>query len=178
MRTGHWVFAVAAGGALDTAAGCDSSTKGSGTALNPSGSTSPGSAAPSTSAPSSPAPSSPAAPTSAAPSAADGGHVSACADGRCEVAVRAGTAIPVPRSMDVEKLKVTAVTPTRITVTGQVIGNSSFGTCSGSYCNTNSTNGAVTVVLGANSTATQNGLSCTVEHITDGTAIVKIVPAA
>jgi len=173
MRTGHCVSALAVIVALAVAAGCDSSTKGSGTALTPSGSSSPGSAAPSTSTPSSPAP-----PTSAAPSAADGGHVSACADGRCEVAVRAGTTIPLPRSMDVEKVKLTAITPTRVTVTGQVIGNSSFGTCSGSYCNTNSTNGAVTVVLGANSTATQNGLSLTVEHITDGTAIVKIAPAA
>ena len=173
MRTGHWVFAVGAGAVLAVAAaGCDSSTKGSGTALTPSGSSS-GSAAPSTSGPSSPARS-----TSAAPSAANGTNVAACADGRCEVAVRAGTAIPLPRSMDVEKVKVTAVTSNRVTVTGRIIGNSSFGTCSGSYCNTNSTNGAVTIVLGADSNATQNGLSLTVEHITDGTAIVKITTAA
>jgi predicted CxxxxCH...CXXCH cytochrome family protein len=80
--------------------------------------------------------------------------------------------------MDVEKVKVTAVTSTRVTVTGHTIGNSSFGTCSGTYCHTNSSNGAITVVLGANSTTTQNGLSLTVEHITDGTAILTIAPAA
>jgi predicted CxxxxCH...CXXCH cytochrome family protein len=80
--------------------------------------------------------------------------------------------------MDVEKVKVTAVTSNRVTVTGQTIGNSSFGTCSGTYCHTNSNNGAITVVLGADSTATENGLSLTVENITDGTAIVTIAPAA
>jgi hypothetical protein len=146
MRTGHFAGVLLTGIALAAlaalAAGCDSSTKGHGTAPTPV-------------------------------TAADGANVAACADGQCEIAVPAGTAIPLPRSMAVENLQVTTVTPDRVTVTGHDIGTSGGGTCSG-QCNSSGSNGAFTITLGEDSVATENGLSLGVERISDGTAVLKI----
>ncbi|PZS26985.1 MAG: hypothetical protein DLM58_19505, partial [Pseudonocardiales bacterium] len=64
----------------------------------------------------------------------------------------------------------------RATVTGHDLGNSSSGSCTGN-CDASSSNGAFKIVLGADSAATANGLSLTVEHITNGTATLKIFPA-
>ncbi len=166
MRTGHCPVVLATAAALAVAAGCDSSAKGFGTALR---SRSPASGSASTTS-STPSPS--ASPAPSAPSAADGANGAACADGRCEVTVPAGTAIPLPRSMNVEKVEVTAVTSTRATVTGHYLGNSSNASCTGN-CYAYSSDDAFRFVLGADSLATANGLSLTVEHITNGTATLR-----
>jgi hypothetical protein len=57
-------------------------------------------------------------------SAADGSDVAACSDANCEVSVRAGAAFSMPKSVEVEALKVTVVTTGRVTVTGHDIGSS------------------------------------------------------
>lgn len=70
----------------------------------------------------------------------------------------------------------TAVTGDRVTLTGHDIGNSSSGLCTG-QCDSSSSNGAFTIKLGSDSRATQNGLSITVERITDGVAVLKLEPS-
>ena len=149
-------------------AGCDSSTKGSGAPAGPSS----GSAT--SSAPSS-APGTfgtPAPP----PHAADGANVAACTDGRCEVIVKAGTAIPVPKSMDVEKVAVSAVSRSRVTFTGHDLGGSSGGGCTG-RCDSSSSNGSFKIALGPDSQATENGLALTVEQIAGDSAVIQVAPA-
>jgi hypothetical protein len=156
---------LAAAGVLLAVAGCESSTAGRGTGPAPrstSGS-SQGSGA---------------ATASAAPSAADGAKVSACADARCEVLVRAGTAIPVPASTRVRNLKVAAVTDDLVTLTGSDIGNSSSGVCTGRQCDISSTNGVFSIKLGSDSRAIENGLSITVSRLTDGVAVLQLEPAS
>lgn len=169
--------AVLAAGVLIAVAGCESSTPGNGTALptgdaaaaGPGG----GSGHPTDPTGASSAPAPPSAPS--APAAADGSDVTACADARCEVSVRAGTAIPVPASTDVADVTVTAVTDDRVTLTGRVLGSSSGGLCTG-QCDSRSSNGEFTVTLGPDSLATQNGLSITSESITNDTAVLKLAP--
>jgi hypothetical protein len=155
---------LAAAGVLLTVAGCQSSTAGRGT----------GAAAQSISGSSQ---QSGAATASAAPSAADAANISACADARCEVLVRAGTAIPVPASTRIRDLKVAAVTDDRVTLTGHDIGNSSSGLCTGRQCDISSTNGAFTIKLGSDSRAIENGLSITANRLTDGVAVLRLEPA-
>jgi hypothetical protein len=156
---------LAAAGVLLAVAGCESSTAGRGTAA----SAQPTSGSSQESGP---------ATASAAPSAADGVNISACADARCEVLVRAGTALPVPASTRVQNLKVAAVTDDRVTLTGHDIGNSSSGLCTGQQCDISSTNGAFTIKLGPNSRAIENGLSVAVNRLTDGTAVLQLQPAS
>jgi hypothetical protein len=167
-------------------AGCDSSTAGHGTSAEPapgaagsgaattSGVPPTATAATATATPTATA----AAPTSAAPTAtaADGANVAACADARCEVAVRAGTAIPVPATTTVRDVRVRAVTADRVTVTGHAIGDASSGSCTG-QCDSTTTNGTFTIILGADGRAVENGLSITVGHIAAGTAVLKLEPA-
>jgi hypothetical protein len=114
--------------------------------------------------------------TTPAPSAADGTNVAACKDGRCEVSVRAGAAIPLPASMMVRDVRITSVTADRITLTGRDTGNSSSGVCVG-QCDSTSTNGAFRITMGTSSQAIQNGLSVTVEQLAGGAAVLKIEPA-
>ena len=168
--------------ALLAAAGCESSTKGSSSPLTPPGSPqsdSPGSATAGSSTPGA-ASSPPAASTSAAPLPADGTRVAACADGRCEVSVGAGTAIPIPERTGLTKLKLTKVAGNRATFTMEVIrtdgGYSSSGTCSGTYCNTSSDNGVVTLTMGPDSHAVENHLSLQTQTISDR-VVVKVAPA-
>jgi hypothetical protein len=71
---------------------------------------------------------------------------------------------------------VAAVTADRVTLTGHDIGNSSSGLCTG-VCDSSSSNGTFTIRLGADSRAVQNGVSVTVESITDGVAVLKLEPA-
>ena len=114
--------------------------------------------------------------TAPPPTAADGTNVAACADGRCEVTVKAGTAIPVPKSMNVEKVTVSAVSRSRVTITGHDLGNSSGGGCTG-QCDSSSSNGNFKITLGADSQATENGLGLTVEQIAGDTAVIRVAPA-
>lgn len=107
--------------------------------------------------------------------AADGGNVAACADGRCEIAVPAGTAITVPRSMMVQDLTLTDVTDDRVTITAHDIGTTSNGTCTGE-CHSSTDNGALTATMGENAHITENGLSLLVEGIADGKAVLEIEP--
>lgn len=105
--------------------------------------------------------------------AADGGNVAACADGQCEIAVPAGTAIAVPPSMAVKDLTLAEVTDDRVTITANDIGTTSNGTCSGE-CHLATDNGASTVTMGKDARLTENGLALTVESIDGGTAVLKI----
>lgn len=107
--------------------------------------------------------------------AADGGNVAACADGQCEIAVPAGTAIAVPRSMAVQDLTLTEVTADRITITAHDIGTTSNGTCSG-QCHSSTDNGALTATMGEDAHITENGLSLVVESMDGDTAVLKIEP--
>jgi hypothetical protein len=180
-------------------AGCDSSTAGRGTAADPApstagqpsgaptagsptgsapGSTGPGSSGPGSSGPGSSGPGSsgPGSTAPGGPSAADGTNVAACKDARCEVAVRPGTALPVPTTTTVRDIRVTAVTGDRVTITGRAIGDASSGYCSG-QCDSSTTNGVFTVTLGVDSQAVENGLAITAEHIEAGTAVLKLEPA-
>jgi hypothetical protein len=143
--------------------GCESSTAGRGTAPSTQ-STTGTSRGPGAGTPSTPA------------SAADGANVSACADARCEVLVRAGTAIPVPARTGIRAVRVARVTDEQVTLTGHDIGNSSAGSCSGRQCDISSTNGAFTIKLGPDSQAIENGLSVTVNRITDGVAVLRLEP--
>jgi hypothetical protein len=111
--------------------------------------------------------------------AADGGNVAACADGRCEVAVAAGTAIAVPQSMAVQDLTLTEVSSDQITITAHDIGTTSNGTCSGpSVCHLSTDNGAVSATMGKDARLTENGLALTVVGIDGGTAVLKIEPSS
>jgi hypothetical protein len=110
------------------------------------------------------------------PTAADGTDVSACSDVECEVLVRPGTAIPVPKSSGVGDLLVTKVTADRITLTGRVIGDSSAGGCYGGNCDVDSDHGAVTIVLGDDSLGSQNGVGIRVHDISNGTAVIELEP--
>lgn len=107
--------------------------------------------------------------------AADGGDVAACADGRCEVAVPAGTGITVPASMAVKDLTVTDVAAGLVTITLQDIGSTSNGTCTGE-CHLSTDNGATTVEMGEQAHLTENGLSVTVGSIAGGIAVLGIEP--
>jgi hypothetical protein len=174
--------------ALLAAAGCDSTTAGHGTAGSPpyafpsASRTAPGPGTGTGSGPGSgtgsgTGPGSPTAPTSAAPSAADGTNVAACADARCEVLVRTGTPLPVPRTTTVRNLRVQVVTSRQVTLRGSAIGDASAGSCTGD-CSSASINGEFSVTMGADSQTVQNGLSVTVVRVGgDGTAILKLVPA-
>jgi hypothetical protein len=158
-------------------AGCDSSTAGRGTSVDPSPTTTGGPPGAPTAGGSSP----PTAGTTGStapsgPSAADGTNVAACKDARCEVTVRPGTALPVPASTTVRDIRVTAVTADRVTITGRGIGDASSGYCSG-QCDSSSTNGVFTVTLGVDSQAVENGLAITAERIEGGTAVLKLAPA-
>ncbi|GAB3415855.1 hypothetical protein [Flindersiella endophytica] len=108
--------------------------------------------------------------------AADGTDVSACSDVECEILVRPGTAIPVPKSSGVGDLKVTKVTADRVTLTGRVIGDSSFGGCYAGNCDVDSDHGAVTIVLGDDSLGTENGVGIRVHDISGGAAIIELEP--
>jgi hypothetical protein len=162
---------LAAAGVLLAVAGCESSTAGHGVAASSQPAGGPGAGQQSGTATAAP----PATPTGAPP-AADGTDTSACADARCEVSVRGGAALPVPASTKVRNLNVAAVTGDRVTLTGRDIGDSSSGLCTG-QCDSSSTNGVFTIKLGSGSRATENGLSITVERITDGAAVLKLEPA-
>jgi hypothetical protein len=70
------------------------------------------------------------------------------------------------------------VTDDRITLTGHDIGNSSSGLCTGRQCDISSTNGAFTIKLGSDSRAIENGLSITVNRLTDGVAVLRLEPAS
>ncbi|WP_157862307.1 hypothetical protein [Wenjunlia vitaminophila] len=109
--------------------------------------------------------------------AADGSDVSACGDGRCEVRVGPGTALPVPRRLDVTGLEVSSVSADRVGLTGQNLGNSSYGSCSGLYCHTSSSNGAFRVTLGPRSTVIENSLRVEVVAVEDGAAVLRLSPA-
>lgn len=145
--------------------GCDSSTKGSGA---PAGSSSGASTTP--------APPGSFGSTAPPPQPADGTTVAACGDGRCEVMVKAGTEIPVPKSMNVEKVTVSAVSRSRVTITGHDLGNSSGGGCTG-RCDSSSANSKFKIALGADSQATENGLALTVEQIAGSSAVIRVAPA-
>jgi hypothetical protein len=165
---------LAAAGVLLAVAGCESSTAGRPTAASSppaSGSSQQSGVATATEAPSA------AATATEAPSAADGANIAACADARCEVLVRPGTAIPVPASTRVRNLTVAAVSEDRVTLTGRDIGNSSSGVCTG-QCDSSSRNGAFTIKLGSDSRAIQNGVSITVKRIADGAAVLTLEPAS
>jgi hypothetical protein len=110
------------------------------------------------------------------PTAADGTDVSACSDVECEVLVRPGTVIPIPKSAGVSDLKVAKVTADRITLTGRVIGNSSAGGCYAGNCDVNSDHGAVTIELGDNSLGSQNGVGVRVHDISNGAAVIELEP--
>jgi len=146
-------------------AGCDASTKGSGAPADSSSGASRTSAPPGSFGSTAPP-----------PHAADGTKVAACADGRCEVLVKAGTAIPVPKSMNVEKVTVSALSRSRVTITGHDVGNASGGGCTG-QCDSSSTNGNFKIALGAGSQATENGLALTVEQIAGDSAVIQVAPA-
>lgn len=110
--------------------------------------------------------------------AADGTDVSACADTRCEVIVAAGTRLPIPKSTDLENLRVVEVTDDEVALQAELIGNASFGSClGGTSCDVRSINGAIDIRLGGNSRAAQNGAVLTVTDITDGKAVLQIAPA-
>jgi hypothetical protein len=158
-------------------AGCDSSTAGHGTsAEQPPTSAGSGAPAPSGVSPTAAPPTTSPTATGSTPTAADGANVAACADARCEVAVRAGAALPVPASTTVRDVRVKAVTADRVTVTGRAIGDASSGFCSG-QCDSTTTNGIFTITLGPDSRAVENGLSITAENIDAGTAVLKLEPA-
>jgi hypothetical protein len=124
-------------------------------------------------------PPSPSPTPSPAPSAADGTNVAACEDVRCEVLVRAGTAIPVPKSTDVGNLKVSKVTADRVTFAGRVLGNRSGGGCYGrGSCDVSSSNGVFTMSLTGGAIASQNGLAVEVKAFVDGAAIIAIEPVS
>lgn len=111
-------------------------------------------------------------PTVSAPTAADDTNVSVCSDGTCEVSVGPGMAIPLPTSTGVKNVKVTAVSRNRVTLTGDDIGNSSSGSCSG-QCDGNDSNGVFTVTLGPESEDTENNLSIAVKGFGDGRVVLK-----
>ncbi|HEY0804003.1 MAG TPA: hypothetical protein VGD84_03015, partial [Pseudonocardiaceae bacterium] len=88
-----------------------------------------------------------------------------------------GTVIPLPASTGVKNVKVTTVTPDRVTITGEDAGNSSFGSCTG-QCDSNDSNGVFTVTLGPDSKDTQNGASIVVEGFSSGRVVLKFGVAA
>ncbi|MEQ4723813.1 hypothetical protein [Nonomuraea sp. B19D2] len=109
-------------------------------------------------------------------SAADGTDLAACADGRCEVRVSPGADITVPRRLGIASVRVQSVDFDTVTVVGRYLGDSQRGFCTGTSCNSSSSGSRFKVVLGADSTATQNGLSITAVAVDGESAVLQLAP--
>jgi hypothetical protein len=90
--------------------------------------------------------------------ASDGTDVSACFDGRCEVALSKPTRIAVDSRFGVSELSVTRITSGAVALEGTGGG------------------GAGAFVIGPGGTGGMNSLSFRVESITDGTAVLTFFP--
>ena len=110
------------------------------------------------------------------PDAADGGNVTACADGHCEIRVGAGAQIPVPADFMVFAVGVQTVASDSVTIVGDDSGDSSSGGCYGG-CDGSSNNGSFTYVLKKDGTGVENGLSVTLEGVDGKHAVLKVAPA-
>ncbi|MEV1172925.1 hypothetical protein [Nonomuraea sp. NPDC049784] len=114
--------------------------------------------------------------SSGLPAAADGTDLAACADGRCEVRVSAGSNISVPRRLGVASVRVQSVEFDTVTVAGRYLGYSQRGFCTGTSCNSSSSGNRFKVVLGTDSTATENGLSITAVAANGESAVLQLAP--
>lgn len=173
------IAAVIAAGTLVMVAGCGSSSDEPGTPSKRTDTADAPSRSESDTRSTSDTPSPSEEPTPEALQAADGEDVSACADTRCEVIVRAGAKLPVPTSTDLENLRVVKVTENEVVMKADLIGNSSFGSCLGGVsCDVKSINGKVDIRLGPDSRGAQNGVVLTVTDIADGEAVLEVTPAS
>ncbi|GAA3241278.1 hypothetical protein [Nonomuraea helvata] len=114
--------------------------------------------------------------SSGLPAAADGTDLSACVDGRCEVRVGAAARLPVPRRLRVASVRVQSVGFDTVTVVGRYLGYSQRGFCTGVSCNSSSSDGRFRLVLAADSTATENGLSITAVAVNGESAVLRLTP--
>ncbi|WP_433438055.1 hypothetical protein [Nonomuraea sp. CA-141351] len=114
--------------------------------------------------------------SSGLPAAADGTDLAACADGRCEVRVSAGSNLSVPRRLGVASVRVQSVEFDTVTVVGRYLGYSQRGFCTGTSCNSSSSGNRFKVVLGTDSKATENGLSITAVAANGESAVLQLAP--
>ena len=120
--------------------------------------------------------STPPVPTTAPTVAADGTRLAACADGRCEVAVRAGAKIPLPATMRVADVTATAVAAKTLTLTGRIVGGGHVE-CRTVGCDMRVTGNDFKITLGVGGLGILNGVMLTVENVLNGAAIVRIEPS-
>jgi hypothetical protein len=111
------------------------------------------------------------------PTAKDGTDLSACADGSCEIEVRAGQQVATPAGMGMKSLKVTRIASDRVELAGQGTGGGSGGCYGNPPCSVANKGGAITMTLGRTATAVMNDSALTIDSIGDGTAIISVEPA-
>jgi hypothetical protein len=114
--------------------------------------------------------------SSALPAPADGADLAACADGRCEVRVGASARIPVPRRLRVDSVRVRSVGSGTVTIVGRYLGDRQGGFCTGTSCSSSGSGGGFTLVLGPDSTGSQNDLSITAVAVNGGFAVLRLAP--
>lgn len=112
-------------------------------------------------------------------SASDGTAVGVCATrGSCQVQVSAGVTVPVPAGWHVTSVRVTSVTDDQVSIHGQLTGDTTITSCTGTgACDSSSDSTGLRVRLGIGSTAVANGMSLTVLAVHARTAILDIRPA-
>ncbi|MBB5851403.1 hypothetical protein HDA45_001490 [Amycolatopsis umgeniensis] len=110
------------------------------------------------------------------PKPADGGDLTACSDGLCEVSAPVGGKMTLPERTRVRSVTVQSIEGDIVALIARGIGPRQGGSCTGKRCEASAKGSDFKAMLGPGSGVTYNDLAIDLLGIGDGAAILRIKP--